>query len=72
MTARWSGVVRGPATPEASALRKAISKSNVGGFPHDARLEVSRDDVCHGCSWRETSVVETGSRHLGAVSEGWP
>jgi len=34
MIARWSGVARGQRTAERrTALQKAISKSNVGGFP---------------------------------------
>ena len=34
MIARWSGVARGYRTAERrTALQKAISKSNVGGFP---------------------------------------
>jgi hypothetical protein len=45
MTARWSGVVRGSAAPRASALQKAISMSNVGGFSHGARRAVFRGDV---------------------------
>jgi hypothetical protein len=39
---------------------------------HSARWVVSEGDVCHGCSWRETSVVEASSRHLDSVIEGWP
>jgi hypothetical protein len=71
MTARWSGVVRGSAAPRASALQKAISMSNVGGFPTALGGQSPEVMFRHGCSWRETSVVETDSRHLGAATEGW-
>lgn len=59
--ARTPKSVRGP-TGDLEIERWRVS--------HGARWAVSKGDVCHGCSWRETSVVEASSRHLGAVSEG--
>jgi len=72
MTARWSGVARGNAY--AKSVRSPTGDLEVERrrVSHGARRRSSKGDVCHGCSWRETSVVETSSRHLGAVIEGWP
>ena len=72
MTARWSGVARGNAsarrvrgpTGDLEVERRRVS--------HGARRQSPKVVFRHGCSWRETSVVETDSRHLDAVTEGWP
>jgi hypothetical protein len=72
MTARWSGVARGNASAKSASDPTGDLEIERWRVSHSARRAVSRGDVCHGCSWRETSVVEASSRHLDAVIEGWP
>jgi len=72
MTARWSGVASGIRAASCGRAPKGGLDVERWRVSHNARQRVSRGDVCHGCSWRETSVVETDSRHLGAVSKERP
>jgi len=72
MTARWSGAVSGIRAAPCGCAPKDGLEVERRRVSHGARSRVSRGDVCHGCSWRETSVVETDSKHLGAVSKERP
>jgi hypothetical protein len=71
MTARWSGVARRIAS--AKSVRRSTGDLEVERrrVSHGARRQSPKVMFRHGCSWRETSVVETDSRHLGAATKGW-
>jgi len=72
MTARWSGVARGIASAKSVRIPTGDLEVERRRVSHGARRQSPKVMFRHGCSWRETLVVETDSKHLGAVSEGWP